>query len=254
MITRRFITEFSTKNQTSEQNIAREYCQHLFLSYLYKRVGAEKLLFKGGTALRIIFKSPRFSEDLDFSAYDISIPEINNLVDGVLNDISKEGIQSEKKVNQGTQGETSGGYFAVINMKLLEFDSEIRIQVSLRKKDQFGSNTTLIENDFIPPYTIVYLEEKRLVGEKIRALLDRAKPRDFFDLYFILRHRELVKFVPKNIDNLKERILDILKNGWEKELKLFLPVSYQQLLKGFPDRLKKEVEMHIAGNRLGTVL
>ncbi len=69
MITRQFITELSTKNQTSEQNVAREYCQHLFLSYLYKRAGAEKLLFKGGTALRVIFKSPRFSEDLDFFSF-----------------------------------------------------------------------------------------------------------------------------------------------------------------------------------------
>ncbi|MBI5734071.1 MAG: nucleotidyl transferase AbiEii/AbiGii toxin family protein, partial [Candidatus Kerfeldbacteria bacterium] len=160
MISRQFITELSTKNQTSEQNVAREYCQHLFLSYLYKGNGAERVLFKGGTALKIVFKSPRFSEDLDFSAYNISIPKINQLVDEVLKDINKEGIQTEKKVNPGTDGETSGGYFSLINLKLLEFDSEIKIQVSLRPKEQIGSNTALIENDFIPPYTIVYLEEK----------------------------------------------------------------------------------------------
>ena len=248
MITRQFITELSTKNQTSEQNIAREYCQHLFLSYLYRNVVAEKLLFKGGTALKIVFKSPRFSEDLDFSAYEISVSEINNLVDGVLDDISKEGKQYEKTVNPETQGETSGGYFVVINLKLLEFDSEIRLQASLRSKGQLGSNTALIENDFIPPYTIVYLEEKLLVGEKVNALLGRTKPRDFFDLYFMLRHRELVKFIPRDIDDLKEKLLNVLKNGWEKELKLFLPTSYQPLLKDFQDRLKREIEMHIIGN------
>jgi len=246
MITRQFITELSIKNQTSEQNIAREYCQHLFLSYLYKRSGAEKMLFKGGTALRIVFKSPRFSEDLDFSAYNVSISEINQLVDEILKDIEKEGIQPVKKVNPETDGETSGGYFAIINLKLMEFDSEIKIQVSLRTKEQIGSNTTLVENDFIPPYTIVYLEERLLVGEKVRALLDRAKPRDFFDLYFMLRHRELVKFVPKDIEDLKGKLLEVLKNGWEKELKLFLPVSYQTLIKDFQERLKKEIDLHIS--------
>ena len=246
MITRQFITELSIKNQTSEQNIAREYCQHLFLSYLYKRSGAEKMLFKGGTALRIVFKSPRFSEDLDFSAYNVSISEINQLVDEILKDIEKEGIQPVKKVNPETDGETSGGYFAIINLRLMEFDSEIKIQVSLRTKEQIGSNTTLVENDFIPPYTIVYLEERLLVGEKVRALLDRAKPRDFFDLYFMLRHRELVKFVPKDIEDLKGKLLEVLKNGWEKELKLFLPVSYQTLIKDFQERLKKEIDLHIS--------
>lgn len=246
MITRQFITELSIKNQTSEQNIAREYCQHLFLSYLYKRNGAEKMLFKGGTALRVVFKSPRFSEDLDFSAYNVSIPEINQLVDEVLKDIGKEGIQTDKKVNPETDGETSGGYFAAVNLKLMEFDSEIKIQVSLRPKEQIASNTALIENDFIPPYTIVYLEEKLLVGEKVRALLDRAKPRDFFDLYFMLRHRELVKFIPKDIEGLKGKLLDVLQNGWEKELKLFLPVSYQTLIKDFQERLKREIDLHIS--------
>lgn len=249
MITRQFISELSTKYQTSEQNIAREYCQHLFLSYFYKRTEAGKTLFKGGTALRIIFGSPRFSEDLDFSAHDLSIEEINNLVDSVLGDIGKEGVITEKKVNPGTPGETTGGYFAVIGFKLLEFDSEIRIQISLRPINELETNTTLIENDFLPPYTIIYLAERLLVKEKTQALLERAKPRDFFDLYFILRHRELVKYVPKDIDDLKERLKEkthnILGNGWENELKLFLPVSYYPLLKDFKTRLLQEIDIHI---------
>ena len=48
-------------------NIVREYFQHVFLSELYKLPEAKRLLFKGGTALRIVYGSPRFSEDLDFS-------------------------------------------------------------------------------------------------------------------------------------------------------------------------------------------
>ena len=37
----------------------------------------------------------------------------------------------------------------------------------------------------------------------------------------MLRHRELVKFIPKDIENLKVKLLNVLQNGWEKELKLF---------------------------------
>jgi len=244
-MTRQFITELSTKYQTSEQNIAREYCQHLFLSYLYRKKESEKLLFKGGTALRVIFKSPRFSEDLDFSGCNFSIEEINTLVDSVLMDMSKEGIDSQKNVNSGTEGETSGGYYAVVGLKLLEFDSEIRIQISLRNKERLKSNTELVENDFIAPYAIVFLEESILVREKIQALLERAKPRDFFDLYFILRSRRLVGYVPQDISNMKEKIIETLQNGWEKELKIFLPVSYHSLIKDFKERLLREIEIHI---------
>ena len=245
MIIRQFITELSTKYQTSEQNVAREYCQHLFLSYLYRKKKSEQLLFKGGTALRIVFNSPRFSEDLDFSGYDFSIEEINSLIDSVLVDINKEGINTQKKVNPDTSGETSGGYYAIVILKLLEFDSEIRIQISLRNKEGLKSNTQLVENDFIAPYTAVLLEESLLIREKINALLNRAIPRDFFDLYFILRNRHLVSYIPQDITNLKNKIIEISQNGWEKELKVFLPISYHSLLKDFRERLIKEVEIHI---------
>jgi len=250
MITRQFITEIATKLQTTESNTAREYCQHLFLSYFYKKPKSEKILFKGGTALRIIFKSPRFSEDLDFSAINegtITIPEINQLIDETLTGIKNEGIECEKILNAGTQGETTGGYFAIIKLKMLDFNSEIRLQISFRSPNETISNTVLIQNDFIAPYVITFLTESLLVSEKIQALLARKKPRDFFDLYFILRHNELVKFIP-SIPNLKNQLLDIInqEEGIEKELKIFLPVSYQTLLKDFKERLQKEIEMHIS--------
>jgi len=250
MITKEFLKELAIKLQTSEPNIAREYCQHLFLSYFYRKPKSEKVLFKGGTALRIIFKSPRFSEDLDFSAIDegaITVMDINELVDSVLESIEREGIKCEKILNPGTQGETTGGYFAVIKMKMLEFDSEIRLQISFRSPDEAIGNTTLIHNDFIAPYVISYLAESILVSEKIQAMLERKKPRDFFDLYFILHHNELVKFIP-GLPNLKGRILEIInrEEGVEKELKIFLPINYQTLLKDFKERLRKEIETHIS--------
>lgn len=250
MITRQFITDIATKYQTTEGNVAREYCQHLFLSYFYKKPKSEKVLFKGGTALRLIFKSPRFSEDLDFSAINagtITVQEINGLIDGVIVDIKNEGIECEKILNPGTQGETTGGYFAIIKMKMLEFTSEIRLQISFRSPSEAISNTTLIQNDFIAPYVMIYLTESMLVSEKIQALIERKKPRDFFDLYFILRSNELVKFIPK-MPNLKSQLIEIInqERGIENELKIFLPVSYQTLLKDFKDRLQKEIEMHIS--------
>lgn len=250
MITRQFIAELSTKLQTNETNIAREYCQHIFLSYFYKKQKSDKVLFKGGTALRIVFKSPRFSEDLDFSAINegtITIAEINQLIDDTLINIRSEGIECEKILNAGTQGETTGGYFAIIKMKMLEFDSEIRLQISFRSPNETISNTALIQNEFIAPYVIIYLKESILVEEKMQALLKRKKSRDFFDLYFILRHNELVKFIPK-IPDLKNKLFEIInqEKGLESELKIFLPVGYQTLLKDFKERLQKEIEIHIS--------
>ena len=68
MISLDAIRKLAIQCRTSEYpNIVREYFQHLFLSQLYRMEKSDNLLFKGGTALRIIYGSPRFSEDLDFS-------------------------------------------------------------------------------------------------------------------------------------------------------------------------------------------
>ena len=247
MITKKTITELATKHQTSEQNVAREYCQHLFLSYFYKKDGSEKILFKGGTALRIIFNSPRFSEDLDFSALDenpATISDINNLIDEVLKNIKKEGIECEKKLNPGTQGETTGGYFAVITFKLLEFSSEIKIQISFRSPEKIKGNSSLIANDFIASYVINHLAEDILVEEKINALLFRKKSRDLFDLYFILRNRNLVKYIPQKPE-LKEKLVHSVKEIKNPgELKLLLPVSDRFILTDFEERVIKEINTY----------
>jgi predicted nucleotidyltransferase component of viral defense system len=249
MITREFIKELAVKFQTAEDNIAREYCQHLFLSYLNQLKGSQKLLFKGGTALRIIFQSPRFSEDLDFSAINsgqVTVAEINQLIDDVLYKMLAEGIQVDKTLNPGTAGETSGGYFASINLKMLDFSSELQIQVSFRSPDQALGNSTMVNNSFVAPYLIYYLDEKILVSEKIAALLFRKKPRDFFDLFFILRDPLLVKNIPAKKD-LKNEIFKIIDEAgdFEKELKIFLPISFHPVLKDFKERLKREVEIHL---------
>ena len=70
MITNEALEKLARQYQTGIfPNIVREYFQHMFLSELYKLPGADQLLFKGGTALRVIYDSPRFSEDLDFSVF-----------------------------------------------------------------------------------------------------------------------------------------------------------------------------------------
>lgn len=50
MLNKESLEQFIKKYQTDIENVTREYCQHLFLSFLYQQVKSEKLLFKGGTA------------------------------------------------------------------------------------------------------------------------------------------------------------------------------------------------------------
>ena len=49
--------------------IIREYLQYKLLEIIYTSIFATKLIFLGGTNLRIVHGNQRFSEDLDFDIF-----------------------------------------------------------------------------------------------------------------------------------------------------------------------------------------
>jgi len=242
MLSQDALKEFTKKSQTIEKNIVREYIQHLFLSSLYKLPGAEKLLFKGGTALRFIYGSPRFSEDLDFTGERIYHYQIiDELFISALSEIGKQGI----KINFKEAKPTTGGYLGIIYYELYDFIEDMKFEISLRNGKGLTKEIITIINDYTPAYTIVSLPGAEIVKGKTAALLKRKKPRDYYDLYFFLRHPELHKFVEKT--RLKEVLEDIEKEkiGFRQELSVLLPASHQMILKNFGSNLAKEIKKFI---------
>ena len=106
----------------------------------------------------------------------------------------------------------------------------------------------MIRADLYPAYTLVHLDEAVLVGEKIQACLSRAKARDFYDLYFILRGRMAFQEVMAKDKGLKAKLITaVTKKGldFRHELKQFLPVNQHLIIKGFPDVLLREIERNL---------
>lgn len=182
MLNPKNLEKFTDQAQTSILNVVREYCQHLFLSYLYKLPGAERLLFKGGTALRVVFHSPRFSEDLDFTGIKITQAEVEELFTNVLANIEKTGIHVEIKEGKNT----TGGYLGIMEFTAYDKRIEIYFEVSLRNGKGYQGTTAVIDNDYIQQYTLVHLPKELLVQGKVDALMSRHKPRDFYDYFFLL--------------------------------------------------------------------
>lgn len=239
MVAQDQIQKLSTKYQTSNLNITREYLQHLFLSYFYQLPQSNEIYFKGGTALRFVYQSPRFSEDLDFSINKEDIQGIEDMLLEVLGKIEKENIQAT--LQDATP--TSGGYLSTIDFVLFEQKIPIQIQISFRESENRGEVIT-ITSDLIPPYTLVALAEEQLVSQKIRALLDRKKSRDFYDLYFILRKQMPIAdkktVLPKALEVLRKTEIN-----FEIELKEFLPRSHWAIIRDFKNSLEREINRFI---------
>lgn len=240
MITAEVIQKLATQYQTTALNVAREYCQHLFLSTFYQRNAADRVLFKGGTALRIIYGSPRFSEDLDFSGFGIRKPAIEELITESLSAVERVGVSIDIEEAKAT----SGGYLGIIHNRFGDYRVEIRLEISLRDRAAVKPETALIAGDFLPAYTLLHLPQELLVEEKLKALLDRAKPRDFYDLYFMLRKGLLPQkrryLLAEALARLKQ-----MKPESLQELKLFLPRDQQAMAKDFRGTLERELRRYL---------
>lgn len=238
-IDKRFLQNYATKEGTGLDNVLREYVQHLFLRNFYTKSISQNFLFKGGTALKLVFGSPRFSEDLDFTGIKDSTHYEEILQDCLLM-LSTEGI----KVELIESKPTSGGHLAIIKVCLLGEEVEIQNQISFRSRGKVASETVVVTSNIAPAYKIYILDRRMLVAEKVRALIDRAKPRDFFDLYFVLRDQELRRHLRLD-EGEREEILGNLgkqrKEELARELKRLLPRSFWPVVKDFPSALKREI-------------
>ncbi len=239
MITDNALRDLAQKFQTTELNVRREYIQHLFLSYFYQQSQTDRIYFKGGTALRMLYDSPRFSEDLDFSSSLTTIHPIEQAVLDTLTEIARENIQPDLKESK----RTSGGYLASMTFQLQADSISLQLDVSLREGRKKGEAVTIASN-YIPAFTVIALAREQLVEEKIQALLTRRKARDFYDLYFILR----ANLLPAKERRILPQALKTVRRSdiqFEKELKQFLPKSHWALIRTFRTTLEREIERYV---------
>jgi predicted nucleotidyltransferase component of viral defense system len=236
MISTSILDQLTTRQQTTRLNIRREYVQHLFLSHFYRQTSTDGFLFKGGTALKIAFGSPRFSEDLDFSSPRSKTKTIEGVILDTLKDVGREGVQADIIEAK----ETSGGYLSELLFTVGKERVTILLQLSRRTPHDTHEVVTIV-SDVLPAYTVVLLDRKQLVAEKIHAALTRAKPRDFYDVYFLARSGLLPKEEKARLMNVKRK-LETTSINFERELKPFLPKSHWPVLRDFKFALERELD------------
>lgn len=218
--------------------IYREYLQILFLKNVFSLTGSDKLFFKGGTAIRFLLKSFRFSEDLDFSA-QIPKAQVKALISR-----SVDLIKKEMDVEFKEEGKFPDAYTGKLYQHLsgFKFPLTIKVEVSLRG-DVVSYDTDYAETIFpVSPYPLVtHLGFEEILAEKIRALVWRGKGRDIFDFWFLLSKgiklnwqliNRKMKIYNRKVDSesLRKVIQDFSDEEIEKDLKRFLPLSERKIV------------------------
>lgn len=182
MITKDQIATLSKKYSTNETTIFRQYMQLLFLNQFYSSKKSGKVFFKGGTAIHLIFKAPRFSEDLDFTVNEKESTFLTYLGEVFKKLAAQESIEiREKKTVAGKR------FLLIGKPSTLSYETYVNLDFSFREK-VIDPQRSIIETDYPVLFTsyIYHLSKEEIFAEKVRALITRKKGRDLYDLWYLL--------------------------------------------------------------------
>lgn len=250
MISKEQIKELSQKFAIDEFSVIREYLQILFLSVLYEQKESSKIYFKGGTALRLLLNSFRFSEYLDFTSL-ISAGEIKNLLGKTIKKINL--IVPEIELKQVKTNINSLTGFLKYKTTELKFPLNIHMEFSLREKPLTEKEVVLETLFPISPYPIIKcLSWEEILSEKIRALMHRAKGRDLFDIWYILSkgieidwkmvNKKMALYNKKiSLDDLADKISGFDQKKLKLDLGKFLPLNQRRLAEKIKEILMEKL-------------
>ncbi|MBS7619323.1 nucleotidyl transferase AbiEii/AbiGii toxin family protein [Candidatus Bathyarchaeota archaeon] len=214
----------------------------------------DHLIFKGGTAIKkIYYPEARFSEDMDFTIRSLdeneTISSLKELFsECVVDSISFKGAYEER--------------FSQTGRRLrLPFTGPLRYRNSIRIDLSFRDDIILEVKEYPTPskygdyilssvYAIEFVE---IIAEKLRALIDRGYPRDYYDVSAHIDQiqdkaflKELtkrkcrligIKYEPSKIFN--EEVLARVESAWRTQLEHLVPqyTDFKTILPGLRTKL-----------------
>ncbi|MBU0998674.1 nucleotidyl transferase AbiEii/AbiGii toxin family protein [Patescibacteria group bacterium] len=232
------VKELSKQLKINDSVIVREYYQLIFLKELYEEKYSEHIFFKGGTAIRLIFRGSRFSEDLDFTVE--GKPEnFNIFVVKFFKKLEKLYDFSFKKRKTIT-GER---YLLTTNSSTGDYKIFINLDFSFREK-VLTPTRAIIKTSYPVIFTsfVNCLSKEEILAEKIRAIMTRDKGRDIYDLWFLLSQNipirsglirkklEYYNLKNFNIGQLVTKISTINKEKFILDVRPFVPVNEREKL------------------------
>jgi len=177
------------------RNLAREYLQVYLLRLLHEAGANRALAFQGGTALRLLHRLPRFSEDLDFaSIHGEDAPDPEALFREIKAKLENSGYQIG--VRARTERAVVSAFFRFEGLpRALGWSEDprlalaVKVEMDLRPPEGAGVETTLVQRFF--PVAVRHHDLPSLFSGKLHALLARpwAKGRDWFDLTWYLTEK-----------------------------------------------------------------
>lgn len=174
------------------RNVAREYLQARILGCLQRAEAMIPLAFHGGTALRFLYNSPRYSEDLDFALEgEQALYDFRAYLQAVQSELLAEGYAVELKASEQRTVHSAFVRFAglLYELGLSPHRGQVfsvKIEVDTDPPAGAGLATTVVRRHVV--LQLQHHDRASLLAGKLHAILQRpyTKGRDIYDLFWYL--------------------------------------------------------------------
>ncbi len=200
-----------------KRNILREYLQYKILEIIFNSAYARQLAFMGGTSIRIVHGSNRFSEELDFDNFHLSKDDFQELSRIIHEKLQLEGHLVEIRTLFKGAFHCYIAFLDILQRSGISRHREEKLLITVDTEPQAidYSPSRVILNKFDVFTNITVVPVAMLLSQKLFAILSRKRTlgRDLYDAIFLFGKTApdlaylKVKANIATMDELKARLL-----------------------------------------------
>lgn len=176
--------------QRNPRGMLVEYLQYELLDSLFKNPAASNLSFIGGTAIRILHDSDRFSEDLDFDNFGLPFAQFEDLLKTACRDMQYKGFLVEYRIVEKEAWHCYIRFPEILHQAGLTPDAgrKILIRIDSETKEKLYEPAKAFLNKFTVYRQILAAPVGILLTQKMMTVLHRKreKGRDIYDVSFLM--------------------------------------------------------------------
>ena len=209
MLTQIQAQQLAFNHKTIVDNVLKEHYQMYILDLLYKSSFSDKLVFKGGTALRLAYNSVRFSEDLDFSlTRNVNFGDFEKTIKTIVAKFSESKL-SDIYDKRNT-------LYAKIVFRVDYKPIPIGIKIEVNKKEKgFEKTIGILKSPFnnVEVMAGVYTIES-ILKDKLKIIKTgiRRQTRDLFDAWYISQKIDVPFEIKESFKYSKKELMDSLNS------------------------------------------
>lgn len=202
------------------RRVLREYLQTLILKALYKTQAGRKLYFTGGTYLRFVHGTKRFSEDLDFNTEFLTKASFETVVQAAAAELKRVNLKCvvsfrhfKKIYAADMEFPDIEKLYGVISMYTKK--SGLLVKVETNTPGWKIVMETRVISGFGELYPCFCTQRGALFADKIDALVKKTRARHLYDIIFMLSQGYPIDNNVLRVLGIKEPPLEVIRGRVE---------------------------------------